>query len=163
MGESMLQLLSQCENQRRVDPHVELVAQGTRAWADRNVENMDTFHHDLCGWCARASAELMIRLRRNASLRNIQIAFNPMHAFVIINGDTVVDVTATQFGSRYPQILIGSTSELQKLAAYWDPDDVFDCVAAARGYQQKLRWPIHQQITPDQVQQWNMLFDRLSN
>jgi len=51
---------------------------------------------DLCGYCCRASVQLFL-LARERGIVDARLAVTWGHVFVVL-GDTIVDVTATQFG-----------------------------------------------------------------
>jgi hypothetical protein len=82
------------------------VGKQVRAWAE-NVAEKEQFPSDLCGLCARASAQLHKRLlMKNQSS---EIVFVDDHVYVRLMLDDVqyvFDVTATQFNVALPKVLL---------------------------------------------------------
>jgi hypothetical protein len=86
-------------------------AERVREEYERIAETED-FPEDLCGLCARASAELFDRLKQaghpvslgfvddRGNYSNTDVTRGGVHVFLIYNGTHVIDVTATQFGTR---------------------------------------------------------------
>jgi len=95
------------------------IAEQARLWAERLVvsKNQDipkhTSQHTLEGLCAIASHELQTMLYRAGIPADLAIA--PNHAFVLVDNDQLaIDITATQFGSRYPEIFLEKTKVIEK-------------------------------------------------
>lgn len=83
----------------------------------RAYEKIYGENSDLGGACFDASRQLF-RLAKDNGLA-VEIGFGADHAFVLL-GDTIVDVTATQFGKRR-KVVVANRRWLQKqrLDGYW--------------------------------------------
>jgi hypothetical protein len=66
---------------------------------------------NMCGFCLDASRQLF-RLAKDNGIKDVEIGLNEGHAFVIFNQDTIVDVTATQFGKKR-KVLVGKIKRLK--------------------------------------------------
>ena len=98
---------------------IRAIAHRVRKWAEKLQEQRgergmwDENLGCMCGICAY---EIFKRARR-AGMR-CRIAMSCHHAFVIYHG-RVVDVTATQFGNRYPKVVVrrlkGSNDSIWKV------------------------------------------------
>ena len=101
--------------------------------------------------CAIASADVFRRLK--AAGFKPEIWFKPDHAFVHVNG-YIVDVTATQFSSRYDDVIVIPLEQAME-DALWsdgDPDEDFvefraKTLQAAVRFQEDTGWPKYQRIT----------------
>lgn len=64
----------------------------------------DPDRQDLCGDCARATLRLFYALRELGHLPTLQAASD--HVWLTV-GATFIDITATQFGKKFPPVHIG--------------------------------------------------------
>src|SRR6266850_2310085 len=129
---------------------VNRIAQAVRRWAERNRLQLGCSYPDLCGLCAIASAELYRRLKRYDSSLKVELAYAEDmlcghfgHVFVIFNGDTIIDLTATQFEGDYASV------EVRKLRScnswYWTPINRFDDDESLHEFQVETDWASWQQ------------------
>lgn len=75
-----------------------LLARRARAVFEK-IAAQRNWHADLCGWCKDATVFIFNRAR--ALGINVDMGHIPGHWFILL-GDTVVDITATQFGVKDP-------------------------------------------------------------
>lgn len=120
---------------------LEVLAVIVRRWAERRA-----WDDELCGMCARASAQLWRRLRRAGIKAMLGYAErhrnrSPCHVFVLCDG-LVVDVTATQFGRD--QIVIRRAGAAKQEAWFWRARHTFSDPIALNDHQVALGWPPEQ-------------------
>ena len=121
------------------------LATDVRYWAEGKAGK---HNQELCGWCAKASAELWRRLHAHNPRMSIKICLASnewmSHVFLQIE-DHIVDVTASQFGEfRGVPVVIEHERELQHVE-YFQVEDIFLNPNELIAYQKKTRWP------PDQI------------
>lgn len=75
---------------------VKVIAQRVRTWAEKMAPQFG-FDKDLCGMCALASTKLHHELKKQGIESHLQYADG--HVYLKV-GERIVDVTATQFGTR---------------------------------------------------------------
>lgn len=93
------------------------IAQEYRRWGKENTERFGHDSEDLSCMCAIVSYEIFHALRR----KNIRAQFciNKYHSFVMV-GDIVIDVTATQFSSNLPAVIVCGMDSLPKAKTWFD-------------------------------------------
>ena len=106
---------------------------------------------DLEGLCAIASGVLHDELSK-LDVGKPVICFSPFHAFCLL-GDTVIDVTATQFCPRsnpllYPKVMLRQHRKLEHAtpADIWHIAETCGSVRQAHEYQKKAGWPGSQRV-----------------
>lgn len=98
----------------------------------------------LSGFCARASAMLSWELDR-VGISN-KIVYSSGHLYIECEG-YVVDVTATQFDSKFGRTLIRPQFYMAKWSGcWWRTTKKFNTVRRAMRWQEKNSWPIEQMI-----------------
>ncbi len=103
-----------------------------RVWIEKQSEKFN-MPCDMTGMCAMASAELFTRMSKLGV--NCKIAVNDCHVFVFC-GDTVFDVTASQFGKDDVEIgKIGSEY-------FWEVHNEFNSVNELESHVLKEKWDI---------------------
>ena len=76
------------------------------------IAKKDGFKNSLSGFCARGSAILYAELKKAGY--KPQIHFFPGHVYVYCEG-YYVDITATQFGSRFGKTVVRNESTIEQL------------------------------------------------
>jgi len=87
------------------------IANETRAWAEKYAE-CNGYSDDLALLCGVASGELHRRYKK--ALIRSTLAYNKQHCFVLVS-HFVIDITATQFGHKEVQRLLGGRKVLIEL------------------------------------------------
>ena len=135
----------------KLHPRIRQIAWNVRRWAERQQKkNPDEYQGDLCGLCAVASGRLHIQLAQEGFDSLLVQGFG--HFFVVINENTVVDVTATQFRLNWfrvkgrisvvPKVLVRPWKELDKsLYCPWTEYRVYDSVDDMIQDQIESDWP----------------------
>ena len=104
------------------------IAENVREWAEEKQKNASEYDacydwsSDLCGMCAICSYELARRLNRAGF--HPKIIVNEIHTFVKVKS-YIVDITATQFESDYPKVVIKKEKDTNKLPYYWEEENSF--------------------------------------
>lgn len=122
--------------------YIEAVAYDVRHWAEQQARRGHAYgRHDLCGWCARASAELHHRLRR-AGIASELHAYSGFvgHVFIETHGH-VVDVTATQFQEfrEVPVVVLDRAQAADY--SFYSTTYRFSTVRELREWQSREHWP----------------------
>jgi hypothetical protein len=122
---------------------IQAIALKTREWAINT--RTDDFSEHLAGMCAIASAELFKRLKAEGF--KPKICFTEEHTFILVDG-LVVDVTATQFGSRYKPVSILPFEEAVE-DGVWGMEIEYSTrsLKSAAEFQAEVGWPKYQRIT----------------
>lgn len=122
--------------------YIEAVAHDVRRWAEIRARRGHAYgKHNLCGWCARASAELHLRLRLAGIASEIRVFDGFVgHAFLYTHGH-VVDVTATQFQELRDEPVVILTQDQAADYRFYDHDHSFSTVAGLRAWQEMRGWP----------------------
>jgi hypothetical protein len=120
----------------------------SREWAENARPDVS---ETLCGMCAIASADVFRRLK--VAGFKPEIWFKPDHSFVHVKG-YIVDVTATQFDSRYDKVIVIPIEQAMLDSLWSDGIGDEDCIEfraktlrAAAVFQEESDWPEHQRIT----------------
>lgn len=100
------------------------------------------FCDNLGGCCAIASARLHVELKKNNI--NSKICLNNNHCFLIVDTN-IVDITATQFGSKYPEVLIVKFGD-SGYNAWWSIEYVCHSIDDLLRIQRLNGWPKEQMI-----------------
>jgi len=118
---------------------ISAIAQGVRYWAEAK-SNRD----DLSGWCAKCSAELHRRLEKEGIYAEIHLCDTEWgsHVYLVVE-DHIVDVTATQFSSFYPDVMIRHQREMDG-EEFFTTTETFKSVDKLRELQKKNKWPSYQ-------------------
>lgn len=122
--------------------YVEAVAHDVRHWAEQRARRGHRYgRKDLCGWCARASAELHGRLARAGIASTLHVHNGgPSHVFVRV-GRWVVDVTATQFSQFYDRPVVILSVKDSKKYRFYESDYRFSSTQALVEWQRGRGWP----------------------
>lgn len=123
-------------------------ARAVRSWTEQYATEHN-FSPRLTCLCAVASAKLHERFIQHNIKASIGMAHDDMvnfsHVFIIVE-DSLVDITATQFGN-HPKVTIKKLIDARKLAFthwYWDINYQFDSSKSLYDYQQSTKWPVEQ-------------------
>lgn len=117
-------------------------AKRARAWAQAEAGP----HHNLCGWCAKASARLYAELSAHGIKPAICMTNTEnqgSHVFLLLD-DHVVDVTATQFQEFENKPVVIMHSKEAEQHYFYQPSEMFDTPARLRSYQRRHGWPEYQ-------------------
>lgn len=90
--------------------------------------------------CAISSATLFEEFKKHGI--KAKIISNSFHCFIRID-DKIVDITATQFGTHYPKILIQKAEEFKK-NIYYKEEYSFTSIKKLYNWQYKREWPNRQ-------------------
>jgi len=118
---------------------IAVIAQGVRYWAEAKSNR-----YDLNGWCAKCSAELYRRLKRAGISSEIHMSSNEWgsHVYLVVE-DHIVCVTATQFSSFYPDVMIQHQREMDG-EEFFTTTETFKNPEELRELQKKNKWPSYQ-------------------
>lgn len=121
---------------------VQELAAKSRTWTEKKATELVQSNGDwaidkdtLCGMCAIASAHLFTALQK--ACVPVELWSNSRHCFLIVE-DSVVDITATQFGKS--RIFIASVWRV-KHDTRWAPELMHASVESLRVYQTRSGWP----------------------
>lgn len=118
--------------------HIRAIAEEVRYWAEKRAGKTN---QELCGWCAKATAELWRRIRDEAPNQKMEIWMHRndwcSHVYLMVE-DHVVDVTATQFGEK-EAVFIKHEKEIR--SEYYDKTEKFADPKELIMHQKKTRWP----------------------
>jgi hypothetical protein len=125
--------------------NIATVAYRVRKWAEKqSYKSAEIDSPDLCGLCAIASAKLFDELRKVGIDSYIAVSIDESHCFVVVpqNDDfeLIVDVTATQFGSKFGPVEILAVSDAFN-KDFWQIGQAFRDVKALNKYQFNAGWP----------------------
>lgn len=118
------------------------IARRVRFWAeelyDEDQKDKAYFYEDLGGMCGIVSTKLCYELQReNISAK---IGCNNYHAFVLI-GKYILDVTATQFDSKFKKVMFFRPKEKEKgIYSFWDIDNISDTPNDFIKFQKDSEW-----------------------
>jgi hypothetical protein len=126
------------------------IAKQVRLWAEELIKRYgrDTgwWTEDMCGLCGIASAELWSRLKEVGIGADLCVWIGVVGGHVFVEtGDYVLDVTATQFGSSNPKVVI-YRKRLARAHPYWNAVRRFYSVQQLHAWQKREKWPIEQQV-----------------
>lgn len=125
---------------------VEQIARQVRRWAKMNAKREDYSPDDLMGWCARASAELFLRLKDAGIKSEIHLHEGwPSHCFIVVD-DHIVDVTATQFAEFKNKAVVILHQREAESYDFYQTHKVFDDVKKLHKLQRKTNWPMSQTV-----------------
>jgi hypothetical protein len=131
---------------RQTKEAVKHIAKQVRNWAeDRAFSDTYNDNHDLCGYCAIASAELFFQLKNNGFDPMIVAHDNDGNCHVFIElFDHIIDVTATQFYEfeNTKVVILHSKEALQY--DFYEPTVIFDHPKKLVKWQKKMGWPLDQ-------------------
>lgn len=122
-------------------------AYSSRLWAEKK----SSYNTYLCGMCARSSANLYKRLKRyrfNPKIHCSRVGYGG-HVFLSCSG-YIIDVTATQFDSSYPKVLIYKSSSKFVESIHVGLQISFKCLRDFRWWQYRMCWPKDQMVTCDE-------------
>lgn len=122
------------------------IALATRIWVEERAQRANYNAHDLCGWCAIASAELHKRLEEQGIAAEIHMWQNETrwaHCFVVVD-EHVVDITATQFRQFKDQNLVIMHVREAEAFEMYRTVKTFSCGSALRRHQKRDKWPSEQ-------------------
>ena len=105
------------------------------------IAKKESFGKDLCGLCARASAELFKRLQKNGY--KPYFCFSEAHCFVLLN-NYILDVTATQFGRKSIEII--PFNQFKRQYWYLGKGCKHHSLKQAKRIQKRYNWPKDQLI-----------------
>jgi hypothetical protein len=114
-----------------VHPLVRAIAVSTRRWAEAKRVDLNFHCEHLGGMCAIVSAELWRRLANRFGTGCATLAMatdrdgHEGHVFVLFgkNKDTIIDLTATQFGRNYGPVEVHLRQKNNPW--FWIPRDIF--------------------------------------
>jgi len=106
------------------------------------IAETDNYPDDLCGLCARATAFLIDTLQVENIPAVAVESKTANHFYAEIAGILVVDVTATQFSSAYPTVLMESPTQALLRSKVYTPGLRFTTAAAIANYFQESGWDI---------------------
>lgn len=99
----------------------------------------------LACYCAIAAAHLFTALKENGF--DAKVAVNDLHAFVLVNkGKYIVDVTATQFGDEYPEVVLMPLNATLRYETFWKPQKTFTDLTRVREHQVRRQWAEEQRV-----------------
>ena len=128
---------------------VQELAEYAREWAEAYDASRNISSGDLCGMCAIASAFLFRELKR-AGVK-AELAYSDFHFFVLVNGQWIIDITATQFDlpgiENFKPIEIRRLNEIKKDYWFWQPTHTLTSLNQMYIYQQYLRWSKEQRAS----------------
>jgi len=127
------------------------IAHNIRAELEKSLEDefSGVFYGDLTGMCAIATSKLFQKcVERNF---DVKIAYNHNHVFLRYKR-YVIDITATQFGSKFKKVEVRPLKEMRQLKTsqpnwgktYWDVKERFSSVEDLRAHLFKENWPKYQ-------------------
>lgn len=115
------------------------IARQVRKWA----EDQNWKSSDLMGMCGIAAAELWRQLKKNGIESTICVWDEDFsgHCFVVVDEtETLVDVTATQFGK--PKVVVKKYRQCK--GSFWDVTYTFSDPKELVTYQKAAHWPTSQ-------------------
>jgi hypothetical protein len=123
-------------------------ASDVRIWAEEYALK-NHFRTDLCGLCAKASAELYRKYTEVGISCVIHSAkyYNSGHFFNVVANEWLVDITASQFGQSNITI-IGKwpLPSIYDECWWWKSNTQFQNIKVALLHQMENKWPKHQLI-----------------
>lgn len=123
--------------------HIRAIAEEVRYWAEKRAGKTN---QELCGWCAKATAELWQRIKAENPNQEMEIWMHTnywcSHIYLVVE-DHIVDVTATQFGVM-DTVYIIHEKEVPPEFDYYDRTQKFESPKSLILHQKKTRWPNEQ-------------------
>jgi hypothetical protein len=129
--------------------YTEAVAYDVRSWAEQQAARGHVYgRRNLCGWCARASAELYLRLRRAGIAGELHAYTGSVsHVFLETHGP-VVAVTATQFGEFWDRPVVILDRAAADAYSFYSSTYRFSSVRELRDWQSQMNWPACERARP---------------
>jgi hypothetical protein len=120
------------------------IAKKVRRWGEKNAFHYGSDQEDLSCMCAITAYEIVTALRAKGI--DAKFCTNRYHAFAMVD-NKVIDVTASQFNSKLPKIMIGNASNFPSVS--FDGVNIWSVKGRAvtpKGIKSLLKeWPSNQQ------------------